>query len=127
MENLNKLFTKFYHFAPLFLARPKGFLADTCNGLTVGSSVGIIFSIIFFSFWLLFMGLFVIGFILWILMLIDCLKREFPHENDKVMWILVLVLANWLGAVIYYFMVKRQDRVKKVDKDNKVKKQESNR
>ena len=41
---------------------------------------------------------------LWIWMLIDCCQRNFPGENDKVVWILVIVLASWLGALIYFFV-----------------------
>lgn len=40
----------------------------------------------------------------WIWMLVDCCTREFPGSNDKVVWILVIVLASWLGALIYYFV-----------------------
>jgi hypothetical protein len=44
----------------------------------------------------------------WIWMLVDCAQRKFKKENDKVVWILVIVLTHWIGALIYYFMVKRK-------------------
>ena len=48
---------------------------------------------------------------LWIYALIDCVKREFPGENEKLIWILVIVLANWIGALIYLFVGKPKGRL----------------
>ena len=45
--------------------------------------------------------------VFWILMIIDAAKREFPNPNDRVMWILIVVLTSWIGSIIYYFAVKR--------------------
>ena len=45
---------------------------------------------------------------LWIWMLVDVIKRDFPQPNEKTMWVLVVILANWIGAIIYYFMIKRK-------------------
>lgn len=49
--------------------------------------------------------------ILWLWMLIDCLQKqdkEFPTKgaNDKLIWVIVLLLGNIAGAVLYYLMVK---------------------
>lgn len=58
------------------------------------------------------MGLFVLlgifCFIFWLLMLIDCIKRDFPGANDKIMWILLLIFTQIIGAIIYYFVIKRK-------------------
>lgn len=50
--------------------------------------------------------------VLWIVALIDVLQRaewEFPNyrpgSSDKIVWVLVVMLLNGIGAVIYYFMV----------------------
>ena len=40
---------------------------------------------------------------LWIWALIDCAMRRFDG-NDKLIWILVILLANWVGALIYIFV-----------------------
>lgn len=48
--------------------------------------------------------------IFWIFMLIDAAKRKFKNENEKVVWILVLALTGILGAVIYYFAIKYQNK-----------------
>lgn len=50
----------------------------------------------------------VLSFVFWIWMVIDCAQRKFKSENDKVVWILVIVLAGIIGAAIYYFVVKRK-------------------
>ena len=52
-------------------------------------------------------------FVVWILMLIDCAKRDnsdFPNagESTKTMWLLIVILASGVGAIIYYFMVRKK-------------------
>lgn len=59
------------------------------------------------SFYFVVFGLAISLLILWVLMLIDCIQRNFPKPDDKTVWILVVVLTGWIGALIYYFMVKR--------------------
>ena len=49
-------------------------------------------------------------FVFWILMLIDCAKRNFKNDNEKVVWILVIALLGFIGAAIYYFVVKVSDK-----------------
>ena len=63
--------------------------------------------------------LFILGFMLfgicalafWIWMLVDCLNHESSDGNDKIVWTLVIVFANWLGALIYFF-VRRKERTR---------------
>jgi hypothetical protein len=43
-------------------------------------------------------------FAFWIWMLIDVIKRVPSEENKKLIWILVVVLAGFIGAAIYYFV-----------------------
>ncbi len=42
--------------------------------------------------------------VLWLLAIIDCAQREFPGPNDKVMWILIIIFAHGLGALIYWYV-----------------------
>ena len=42
-------------------------------------------------------------FAFWVWMLVDCALNEPSTGNDKIVWILVIVLASWVGALIYYF------------------------
>ena len=52
----------------------------------------------------------ILGTIFWIFMLIDAAKRKFKSENEKVVWIVILALTSWIGAIIYYFVVKRLNK-----------------
>jgi len=52
----------------------------------------------------------ILAFIFWILMLIDCAKRNFKSDNEKVVWIIVIALLGAVGATIYYFAVKVNDK-----------------
>lgn len=56
---------------------------------------------------------FVIGvasFIFWIVMLVDAIQRKFKSTNDKIVWVLVIIFTHIVGAVIYYFLVKKHNR-----------------
>ena len=47
--------------------------------------------------------------VFWIWMIVDVIKREnFEGENDKILWIIVVLLAGIIGAVVYYFIIKRK-------------------
>ncbi len=59
----------------------------------------------------IFVGLVLLAFWLW--MLVDCLKR--PDEkfaiggnNAKLIWILVIIFTGFIGALLYYFLIKRK-------------------
>ncbi len=41
-------------------------------------------------------------------MLIDVLRRKFPDENDKIVWVLVLLFANLIGVIIYFFIGRKR-------------------
>ncbi len=40
----------------------------------------------------------------WVCALVDAVRREFPGTNDKLIWVLIILLASWLGALIYWFV-----------------------
>ena len=70
-------------------------------------ALGIIGAILIFMFWLVFIGISIFLFVFWIMMIIDVVKREFLKSDDKIIWLLVVILAGQIGAIIYYFVVKR--------------------
>ncbi|MGA3096640.1 MAG: PLD nuclease N-terminal domain-containing protein [Bryobacteraceae bacterium] len=55
-------------------------------------------------------ALFVGGMALWIWMLVDCATKEADTGNNKVVWILVIALTHFIGALIYLF-VRRPQRI----------------
>ena len=67
-----------------------------------------LFSVTVLIFSFIWIAAFIFGIIFWVKMIIDAAKRQFPKENDKVVWILVIVLASFIGALIYYFVVKKK-------------------
>lgn len=54
----------------------------------------------------------VIGFLVfWVLMLLDCLKREWPEKGA---WTAILILSlfmglHWLSAILYYVLVQQKN------------------
>lgn len=47
----------------------------------------------------------IVGFIIWLLMIIHAASKPIPN---KAMWIIIMVLLGPIGAIIYYFVVKRR-------------------
>jgi hypothetical protein len=67
--------------------------------------------VLFFAlFFIVIAALVIFLFIFWIFMLVDAATRNFKSETDKVVWVLVVVLTSWLGAIIYYFVIKRPNK-----------------
>ena len=69
-------------------------------------------------FGLFFCGIMIVSFVLsiaalafWVWMLIDCAANEPSEGNDKVIWILVIVLTGAIGGLIYFF-VRRPQRIR---------------
>ena len=38
---------------------------------------------------------------LWIWALVDAIKNRALSDTERIIWVLVILLTNWLGAVIY--------------------------
>jgi len=72
--------------------------------IAIGGGIVLFFILI----WMILIGLSIAAFVFWILMIIDVANRNFPKEDDKIIWILVVVIAGIIGALIYYFAVKRK-------------------
>lgn len=50
------------------------------------------------------------GTILWIWMIVDCATKEPSGGNEKLIWILIIVMTHWIGALIY-LLVRRPRRI----------------
>ncbi|HTB15346.1 MAG TPA: PLD nuclease N-terminal domain-containing protein [Bryobacteraceae bacterium] len=44
------------------------------------------------------------GLAFWVWMIVDCVTNEPSVGNDKLVWIIVIVFAQVIGAFIYYFV-----------------------
>lgn len=50
-----------------------------------------------------------LGFWLW--MLIDCIKNEPSTGNDKIIWVVVILVLQFLGALLY-LIIRRPQRIR---------------
>jgi hypothetical protein len=76
----------------------------------IGGAMGLsgVLLVLWFLFFIFVVGIGIASFVFWIMMLIDVVQRKFPEENDKIIWVLVVIFAQIIGALIYYFVVKRK-------------------
>ena len=66
-------------------------------GEAAGGAVACIISLVF--------GLVMLAMIaFWLWMLIDVITKCPSEENKKLIWILVVIFASFIGAIIYYFV-----------------------
>ncbi|MCD6361671.1 MAG: PLDc_N domain-containing protein [Armatimonadetes bacterium] len=74
----------------------------------IGALIGLLSFGMFGIIWLL-MFAFIIGMMaLWVWMIVDVVRRQFEDDNTRLMWVLIVVLAGWVGAIIYYFVGRKQ-------------------
>jgi len=71
----------------------------------------LVLGIIPILFFLMFGVIGIAGTILWIWMIVDCATKEPSEGNEKLIWILIIVLTHWIGALIYLF-VRRPQRIR---------------
>ena len=71
--------------------------------------LGIFGMMFFFMFLLLPVGI-ILAMVFWVFMIIDAANRKFKNDNDKIVWVLIIALLNFLGAAIYYFVIKLPDK-----------------
>ena len=63
----------------------------------------------------------IVLFAFWVWMLIDCLQTAKLNAQQKLVWVLVIMLFNILGAFIYLFAVKAADQPQVMQVEKKVK------
>ena len=89
-------------------------IAAQSGAADAGAAAGVMaamfgFMGVFWAFYCVLLLISLVIFVLWLWMLIDCLKHEdFPNENDKVLWAIIMLLGGWIGALLYYILVKRK-------------------
>lgn len=44
--------------------------------------------------------------VFWIWMLVDAAKRHFRKDVEKVLWIIGIVIFGWIGALVYFIVIK---------------------
>ncbi len=63
-------------------------------------------------FWLFFVAIILGGTAFWIWMIVDVATRKFKKDDERIAWVLVVVLAGLLGSIIYFFVVKTSKKYK---------------
>ncbi len=71
------------------------------------------------SFLLLLFFLAVTALTFWISMIVECATKEPSQGNDKIVWILIIIFAQLIGALIYYF-VRRPQRISQYGIDGRL-------
>lgn len=104
---MNKI-TKFVSFGLASLASllPMGAYAmgmqdDSASSAAAG------FAIFFLLIMLIFWVVIILLWVFWLLMVIDIAKRDWKNDGDRAAYLVLVILLNILGAIIYYFAVKR--------------------
>ncbi len=106
MQRLFAILASVLAFAP---AAALAYTADEARYRSMGYATG------FFGVMMLFMlggaALFIALLVLWVLMLVDCLQREWPEKTD---WTAILIISffiglHWLSAILYYYLVKKKN------------------
>jgi hypothetical protein len=60
---------------------------------------------------LLWLGVVALIFGFWIWMLIDAATHEPSQGNDKIVWVVVILLTHIIGALLYFF-IRRPTRIR---------------
>jgi hypothetical protein len=47
-------------------------------------------------------------FIIPLIALIDALRSDFRGQNDKIMWVIIIIFFPFIGSVLYFFIGRRQ-------------------
>ena len=55
------------------------------------------------------MGFLALFLAFWTRALVDCATRETDERNTKAVWVGIILLANWIGALIY-LIIRRPQR-----------------
>lgn len=53
--------------------------------------------------------------IFWIWSIVDCASKESSEGNEKIIWVLIIILLGWLGSLLYC-IARRPKRIKALGK-----------
>ncbi|MGA2666979.1 MAG: PLDc N-terminal domain-containing protein [Patescibacteria group bacterium] len=76
---------------------------DTTSAAAAGTAVAIGAGLIIF--WLI-AG--ILGLILFIWALVDVIRRQFPNPNDKILWIILIIIIGWIGPLLYLIIGRKK-------------------
>jgi len=53
----------------------------------------------------------ILGLILFIWALVDCIRRQFTNPNDKVLWLVLIILIGWIGPILYLIIGRKKGTI----------------
>ena len=62
---------------------------------------------------IIWIALCILFFVFWLMMLIDAIKNA--PKDMKLVWIIVIIFTNIIGAIVYYFVEKRKKKIHKIE------------
>jgi hypothetical protein len=57
---------------------------------------------------MLVISVFLLSLVLWVLALVDVVRRQFRDPNAKLIWVLIVVFAHGIGALVYLVFGRKQ-------------------
>jgi len=70
---------------------------------------GMLISLVIILFWLMLFAVILVFGVFYLWMLIDAIRRNnYTGKDDKILWIVLFIFTGWLGAILYYFIIKRK-------------------
>ena len=85
-----------------------GTAASDAAAATAAGTAAVGIGIAMIIFWLVF-GLATL--VLWIWALVDVIRREFPNSNDKVLWIVLIIVLGILGSILYLIIGRKKGTI----------------
>jgi len=77
-------------------------------------TASVAFAFAFFAFYFLFIGTAMLcGIASWVVTILaiwDCARRDFPDPGTRALWCVLIVMTRWLGALIYYIVIYRANK-----------------
>ena len=74
-------------------------------------TAGVAFAFAFLAFYFLIIGTAMLcGIASWVVTILavwDCARRDFPDPSTRALWCVLIVMTRWLGALIYYIVIYR--------------------
>jgi hypothetical protein len=46
--------------------------------------------------------------IFWIWALVDCIQTQSNQNNEKLIWVLIIIFTHFLGALLYFLLKKQR-------------------
>ena len=95
---------------PVLIAQTTDFgtSASDAAAATAAGTAAVGIGVAMIIFWLVF-GLATL--VLWIWALVDVIRREFPNSNDKVLWIVLIIVLGILGSILYLIIGRKKGTI----------------